>query len=88
MLRVQWARTQRAVPGAADSNYTISYVVGEVIVGPAPLAVAASSGSMSYGGTVPTISASYSGFVNGDSAASLVDGAHVLDHGHVVEPRR
>ena len=56
---------------AADSNYTISYVVGEVIVGPAPLAIAASSSSMTYGGTAPTINPSYSGFVNGDDAGSL-----------------
>ena len=56
---------------AADSNYTISYVVGEVIVGPAPLAITASSSSMTYGGTAPTINASYSGFVNGDDAGSL-----------------
>jgi beta propeller repeat protein len=37
----------------------------------APLTVTASGGSMTYGGTVPTISASYAGFVTGDSAASL-----------------
>ena len=38
---------------------------------PAPLVITASSGSMTYGGTVPTITASYSGFVNGDTSASL-----------------
>ena len=57
--------------GAADSNYTISYQLGTITVGPAPLSIAASSGTMTYGGTVPTITPSYSGFVNGDSAASL-----------------
>ena len=57
--------------GASDPNYTISYQVGTITVEPAPLSIAASSGTMTYGGTAPTITASYSGFVNGDSAASL-----------------
>ncbi len=57
--------------GAADPNYTISYVSGTVQVMTAPLVVAASSPAMTYGGTVPTITASYSGFVNGDNAGSL-----------------
>ncbi|HUI05158.1 MAG TPA: MBG domain-containing protein, partial [Acidimicrobiales bacterium] len=57
--------------GASDTNYTITYVNGAVVVGSAALVVSASSGSMTYGGSVPTITASYSGFVNGDSAASL-----------------
>jgi hypothetical protein len=57
--------------GAADSNYVISYAVGATSVGPAPLMITASSNSMTYGGTVPTVTASYSGFVNGDTSASL-----------------
>ena len=57
--------------GATDPNYTISYVPGTVKVNPAPLTITASSGMMTYGGTAPTISPIYSGFVNSDSAASL-----------------
>ncbi len=57
--------------GASDQNYTISYVGGTVQVVTAPLVIAASSPSMTYGGSVPTITASYSGFVNGDNAGSL-----------------
>jgi hypothetical protein len=57
--------------GAVDSNYTFTYVNGSVQVNPAPLSIAASSDSMTYGGTVPTITPSYSGFVNGDNAGSL-----------------
>ena len=53
--------------GAADPNYTISYVDGSVTVTKAPLTITASSGSMTYGGTVPTITPGYSGFVNGDT---------------------
>ena len=58
--------------GAVDSNYSISYAGGFVTINPAALAITASNGSMTYGGPPPPIAvASYSGFVNGDSAASL-----------------
>ena len=62
---------QSSCSGAADGNYTITYDPGEVGVTAAALMVTASSASMAYGGDVPTISASYSGFVNGDSVSSL-----------------
>ncbi len=57
--------------GAADPNYAISYDGGTVVINTAPLKITASSGSMTYGGTVPTITASYSGFVNHDTASNL-----------------
>jgi hypothetical protein len=57
--------------GASDGNYSISYVSGSVTVTPAPLTITASSGTMSYGGTVPTITASYNGFVNGEGPSAL-----------------
>ena len=57
--------------GAVDPNYTISYIDGSLQVGPAPLAITASSASITYGGAAPVITASYSGFVNGDNATSL-----------------
>jgi hypothetical protein len=57
--------------GAVDSNYTISYVRGKISLVRAPLTITASSGSMVYGGSVPAVTASYSGFVNGESASDL-----------------
>ena len=39
--------------------------------GPHPLTITAPSGTMIYGGPVPALIPSYSGFVNGDTAASL-----------------
>jgi hypothetical protein len=57
---------------AADSNYNaVSSAKTTITVNPAPLTVTASSGSMTYGGTVPTITASYSGFVNSQSSSSF-----------------
>ncbi len=57
--------------GAADSDYTISYVAGNLTITPAALTITADNQTMTYGGTLPAFTASYSGFVNGDTAAGL-----------------
>ncbi len=46
-------------------------LAGGQTVNPAPLTVTASGGAMTYGGTPPAITPSYTGFVNGDGPASL-----------------
>lgn len=63
--------------GAVDVNYAISYQSGIVTVTPAQLTVVASSGTMAYGDSVPAVNPSYSGFVNGDGAASLTTSRRV-----------
>lgn len=50
------------LPGGASVTLTVDQ---------APLRVAASSPTMTYGGTLPAIQASYTGFVNGDDASDL-----------------
>ena len=57
--------------GAADPNYTISYVSGSVSVTPAPLTITASSASVTYGAGPPAITPSYSDFANGENPSSL-----------------
>jgi hypothetical protein len=57
--------------GAIDADYTISYVSGALIVTPAPLTITADDQSKIYGAALPALTASYSGFVNGDDSASL-----------------
>ncbi|SPE59113.1 conserved exported hypothetical protein [Verrucomicrobia bacterium] len=57
--------------GAADANYTITEVNGTLSVTPAPLTITADNQSKVYGAALPTLTASYSGFVNGDTAASF-----------------
>src|SRR6185369_2848157 len=57
--------------GAASANYSISYVTGTLSVTPAALIIAADDQSKVYGAALPVLTASYSGFVNGDSALSL-----------------
>ncbi len=57
--------------GASDPNYTISYISGTLSIAPAALTITANNASMVYGGALPTLTASYFGFVNGDTVASL-----------------
>ncbi len=57
--------------GAVDPNYTISYVDGNLTVTAAPLTITANDQTKVYGTALPTLTASYTGFVNGDTAASL-----------------
>ena len=54
-----------------DPNYAISYSPGSLTVTAAPLTVYANNQWMQVGTTVPTLTASYSGFVNGDTSSSL-----------------
>ena len=57
--------------GAAAANYAISYVAGVVTVNQAPLTITASSTTVSYGAAVPTITPSYSAFVNSQTSSVL-----------------
>jgi MBG domain (YGX type)/Bacterial Ig domain len=57
--------------GAAAANYTITYVAGTVTIYQASLAITASNNSMIYGGSVPVITPSYTGFVLGQNALAL-----------------
>ncbi len=57
--------------GAADSDYSISYGSGTVTVTPAALTITANNQTKVYGAVLPTLTVSYTGLVNGDTAASL-----------------
>ena len=57
--------------GAVGSNYTIAFVGSTLTVAKAALTITAVSTNKIYGASVPTFSASYTGFVNGDTAAVL-----------------
>jgi len=63
--------------GAVDNNYAITYVAGTLTIGQAALTITADNQSSTYGGAIPTLTATYSGFVNGDNAASLTTAATV-----------
>ena len=63
--------------GALDPNYTISYVPGSLTITAAPLTITANSQTMVYGSALPTLTATYSGFVNNDTSADLTDPAMI-----------
>jgi filamentous hemagglutinin family protein len=56
---------------SAGANYTIDFTGAAFTITPATLTITANNQSMIYGGTLPTLTASYSGLVNGDTASSL-----------------
>lgn len=60
------------VSGATSSNYTITFVNGTLTVNPATLTIYAIAKSKTYGAAMPALTASYSGFVNGETVANLV----------------
>jgi hypothetical protein len=55
----------------AAANYTFTFVNGTLTINPAVLTVTANAASMTYGGSLPMLTASYSGFVNGDGQGVL-----------------
>lgn len=57
--------------GAVDANYTITEVNGSLSITTAPLTITANNTNKVYGAALPAFTASYSGFVNGDTVASL-----------------
>jgi hypothetical protein len=60
-----------AAVGSGLNNYIITYANGQLAVTKAPLTVTAVSATILPGQAVPALTASFSGFVNGDSPASL-----------------
>lgn len=67
--------------GAADPNYTITYVDGALTVTPVPLAITADDQTKPAGGPDPTFTFTYTGLTNGDTGTDTpptctVVGAH------------
>ncbi len=60
-----------AAVGSGLGNYTIAYANGSLTVNQAPLSITAVSATMVAGQAVPALVPSFSGFLDGDSAASL-----------------
>lgn len=57
-------------PNGKVNNYLVTTNAGTLTITPAPLLVSATAMSRSYGATNPVFTASYSGFVNGQTAGS------------------
>ncbi|MFZ0598082.1 MAG: MBG domain-containing protein, partial [Flavobacterium sp.] len=64
--------------GAVSSNYTITYGANAVFtITPATLSITANNDSKVYGSDNPVLTASYVGFVNGDTVANLTTPATI-----------
>ena len=56
---------------ASNGNYTIGFTGANLSVTPAPLTITPNSVSVNFGAAIPAFTATYTGFVNGDTPASL-----------------
>jgi len=56
---------------ASNGNYTIGFTGAKLSVTPAFLTITANDASSVFGAAIPAFTASYTGFVNGDTPASL-----------------
>lgn len=64
--------TYNIVPsGAIANNYSFTYVNGTITVTKVTLTVSADAKTKVYGAVMPSLTVSYSGFVNGDTASNL-----------------
>ena len=57
--------------GVSSSNYAITFKPGTLSITPAPLTVTIDPRTMTHGSAVPTLTASLSGLVNGDTSAAI-----------------
>jgi hypothetical protein len=57
--------------GLTSSNYAITFASGTLTIAPAPLTITADNKAKVYGAAMPVLTASFTGFVNGDTSASL-----------------
>ena len=58
-------------PNSLLTNYTVAQADGVLTITPAPLLITAENQSKVYGAANPVLTATFTGFVNGDTAASL-----------------
>ena len=62
---------------AVDANYDISYVAGTLTINPAALTITANNQTLTSGEPLPSLSATYTGLVNGDTPATFKVGSNV-----------
>jgi hypothetical protein len=72
-----------ADPNNRLANYTVIETDAILTVSPAALTVTADKQSMTYGGSVPTLTYHYSGLVNGDTSASFTGALTTTETGGI-----
>ncbi len=63
------------IGGGSDGNYTFSYVSGALTVNKVELIATADNKTRNYGAINPTLTITYTGFVNGDNSSVVTDPA-------------
>ena len=63
--------------GAADSNYTVSFVTADLSITAAPLTITADADTKVYGATDPALTYSITGFQGTDTEADLDTGVSI-----------
>ena len=58
--------------GALDANYVITYIDGTLTVSPVALTILADDKSKDYGASLPALTVTYTGLVNGDTQAATL----------------
>jgi filamentous hemagglutinin family protein len=66
-----YAITQGTVTNAANPNYNITFVNGQLVISPASLTIAADNQARPYGDANPPLTATFTGLTNGDTAAAI-----------------
>ena len=74
------------VGGATAQNYAITFVNGVLTVTPASLTITADNQSRWVGAANPALTVTYTGFVNGDTAASLTTPVSVTTTAALLSP--
>ena len=74
------------VAGATGSNYTIGFLNGSLMVTPAPVSISGNNLAIVYGTALPVLTASYSGFVNGDTVSNLLTPAVLITTATPISP--
>lgn len=72
--------------GASSLNYNISYVNGILNVTSVPLMITANNATRTYGASNPAFSATYSGFVNGDTPSVLLSLPTFVSSANILSP--
>jgi len=74
------------VAGGLDDNYDFDYVSGMLTITKATLTATADNQSRAYGSTNPTLTISYSGFLNGDVPSDLDTGPTAATTATITSP--
>jgi sugar lactone lactonase YvrE len=69
---------QASIGTLEAANYSFSFVTGQMTILPASLTVTANNLSVKSGASLPTLTDTISGFVNGDTAATAIKGTAAL----------